>query len=341
MTKMRLLWVVLALTSLSSVVPASAIVIEEVDLGLGRTEENQILAPLFEADGVGAISVGDVESRLNPDDFVVYRMTKSVLTDRPQHKTPRYKLAPSIDLGSLLSTAIRDEAEAMGFRVVPEAGDWRVTGTLHDLDVQLRTSGGGFGPTLFYGYADLELKVAHGSEDPVSRRYQTYTFIHLYNAGFGAQDEAKEALMQLVVASAQEAVSRLNRELFHAPRAPGAASRLQGIRPNGEDQEREFLLAGLGGTEEDVPLLLQLLDAEEDEGDRVNILNALAIIGSETAFGPLSRRYAGEDEDCRLFILKAMAYLDTEESRAFISKHGPRDDDLACRVWAKRALSGA
>ncbi len=336
----RALSAMLALALAGPVASASAIMIDEVELELGRTEENRIGAPLFEADEVGAISVGAIESRLDPDVYVVYRMTKSVLRETTKRKKPHYKLAPSIDLGSLLATALREEADAMGFRVVPEAGDWRVTGTLHDLDVQLRQSGGGFGPTLFYGYADLELEVAHGAGEPMTRRYRTFTFLHLYNAGFGAQDEAKEALMQLLVASAQEAVSRLNRELFHAPPAPGAASRLGSIQPNGDDQERDFLLVGLAGTEQDVPRLLELLDAEEDEGDRVNILNALAIIGSEEAFEPLSRRYADEDEDCRLFILKAMAYLGTEPARAFVAQHGPRDNDLACRIWAHRAAGG-
>lgn len=336
----RALSAMLALALAGPIASASAIMIDEVELELGRTDENRIGAPLFEAEGVGTISVGEIESRLDPDVYVVYRMTKSVLQETTKRKKPHYKLDPSIDLGSLLATALREEASAMGFRVVPEAGDWRVTGTLHDLDVQLRQSGGGFGPTLFYGYADLELEVARDAGEPVTRRFRTFTFTHLYNAGFGAQDEAKEALMQLLVASAQEAVSRLNRGLFHAPPAPDAASRLESIQPNGDDQERDFLQVGLAGTEQDVPRLLELLDAEEDEGDRVDILNALAIIGSEEAFEPLSRRYAGEDEDCRLFILKAMDYLGTEPARAFVAKYGPRDNDLACRIWAQRAVGG-
>jgi len=316
----------------------SAIVVDSVDLDLGRTEENRISAPLFETDGVGSISFEPVASRIDTDDYVAYRLTKKVLTDRSVRKKPHFKLDPSIDLGALATTALREEASAMGFKVAPEAGTWHVSGTLHDLDLQLHASGGGFGPTLFYGYADLELAVRKGTGEPVTRRFQTFTFTHLYNAGFGAQDEVKEALARLLVESAQEAISRLNRGLFHAPPAPRVAYLLESIRPGGDDQELEYLQVGLGGTGEAVPRLLQLLDAEDNEGDRVDILNALAIIGSDDAFEPLSSRYAGEDEDCRLFILKAMAYLDTERSRELIRQHGTRDSDLACRMWAQRAL---
>jgi hypothetical protein len=334
----RALQVALVLALVGPLAQASAIVVDSVDLDLGRTEENRISAPLFETDGVGSISFEPIASRVDTGDYVAYRLTNKFLKDRSARKKPHFKLDPSIDLGALLTKALREEGSAMGFEVAPEGGAWRVSGTLHDLDLQLHASGGGFGPTLFYGYADLELAVRKGTGEPVSRRFQTFTFTHLYNAGFGAQDEVKEALAGLLVESAQEAISRLNRDLFHAPPDPRVAYRLESIRPGGDDQELDFLLVGLGGTDEAVPRLLRLLDAEDNEGDRVDILNALAIIGSDDAFEPLSSRYADEDEDCRLFILKAMAYLDTERSRELIRQHGTRDRDLACRMWAQRAL---
>ena len=151
--------IALVLALFGPLAQASAIVVDSVDLELGRTEENRITEPLFATDGVGTISFETIASRLAPDDYVAYRLTAKSLTDRSARKKPHFKLDPSIDLGALLTAALREEASAMGFEVVPEASAWRVSGTLHDLDLQLHASGGGFGPTLFYGYADLELAI--------------------------------------------------------------------------------------------------------------------------------------------------------------------------------------
>jgi hypothetical protein len=336
----RILAIVAFLLVLGPVPTAHGFVIEDLDLALGRTEENRIGAPIFDTEGIAAISFGKIASRIDPDDYVVYKMTKSQLTPRPAKKSPHYKLHPSIDLGSLLTDALRSEAGAMGFRSDAGPDVWQVGGSLHDLVLEFRPSGGGFGPALFYGYADLELEARWGGAEARTLRLRTYSMSHLYNGGFGLADEAKEALMRFLIDSAQEAVSRLNRELLHALPQASIASRLQSLQPDGEDQENDLRLIGLSGSPEAVPRLLDLLAAESDESDRVDILDALAKIGSEEAFDALSRRYAEEDEDCRLFTLKAMAAMGDDRAREFIARQGTTDKHLPCRVWARRMSSG-
>jgi hypothetical protein len=310
----------------------SAFVIERLDLEKGRNEENRINTPMFDTSGIGTVRFGAIESSYDTGDYLVYLMHKSLLTPKPKRPKPHYKLDPSVDLGDVFGDVLGSESVAMGFR--EGAGGWTVTGSIRDIVLEIRPSGGGFGPLLFFGYMDLELDV----EGAGTHRMKLYNFSQNYNAGFGAQDEAKETLARFLIESAQEALARLNRDVFHAPPLPDIAARLEKLVPNEEHQEHDLLLIGLSGSTEAVPKLLGLLEAEKDESDRVNILNALANIGSPDAFDALARRYAGEDEDCRLYTLKAMGYMETEQARAFIAENGSNDKYLPIRVWASRAV---
>jgi hypothetical protein len=270
-------------------------------------------------------------------------MKKSLLTPKPKHPSPHYKLAPSVNLASLFQEALRSETAAMGLTVTdasPAPNGWRVSGTLHEIVEEIRPSGGGFGPLLFFGYVDVELVVAGSGGGEKTMRLQFYNMSQIYNAGYGVRDEAREALAQLLVESAQETIARLNRAVFHAPPHPSVAERVGQLQGDIEDQERELLLIGLSGSTAAVPHLLELLESERDEGDRTDILNALANIGSPEALDVLSRRYRKEDEDCRFFTLKAMDYIDDPAAREFLETQGVKDKNLPCRVLAHRATDG-
>jgi len=324
---------VLVLVVLVGMAPAvSAIVVDRLDLENGYTDENRIDTPVFDTSGIGAVAFGAIESSCDTEEYLVYMMTKSLLTPKPKRPKPHYKLDPSVDLGDLFGNALRSESIAMGFKDGTDG--WTVTGSIHDIVLEIRPSGGGFGPLMFFGYMDLELHVQGAG----THRMELYNLSHNYNAGFGAQDEAKETLARFLIESAQEALARLNRDVFHAPPHPNIASRLQTLVPNKEHHEHDLLLIGLSGSSEAVPKLLELLEAEKAERDRVNILNALANIGSTDAFDALSRRYAKEDEDCRLYTLKAMDYMETERARSFIAESCTTDKNLPVRVWASRAV---
>ncbi|MEE8522637.1 MAG: hypothetical protein V3T72_01800, partial [Thermoanaerobaculia bacterium] len=143
---------------ISSLVPVSARVMEGLSLEEGHTEENQIRSPVLDTSGVGAVSFGEFRSTPGPGDHIAYMMHKSQLTAKPKYRQPRFELAPSIDLGALFAEALRSEAAAMGFS--GDSGDgWKVSGTLHDPVMEFSTSGGGWGPLLFYGYMELELTI--------------------------------------------------------------------------------------------------------------------------------------------------------------------------------------
>ena len=113
------------------------------------------------------------------------------------------------------------------------------------------------------------------------------------------------------------------------------------LKPNQKDPENHLLRIGLSGYAPGVPLLLEILDQEKDESDRVHVINALANIGSSEAIDGLAGRYGQEDEDCRYFTLKAMSYIGSSEANEFVAKDGVHDKKLACRVLAQRALEGA
>ena len=103
----------------------------------------------------------------------------------------------------------------MGFRP-PGAGakQWHIGGVVTDIYLESRQVV--MGSTLFYGFMTLELQVRNGAAEaqPVSLRLHNY--YGSYNAGMGRQDEAKQGLMRLLVEGAQETLSQLNRNYFHA-----------------------------------------------------------------------------------------------------------------------------
>ena len=327
----------------ASVATVLALTMEKLELSDGRSGENYILKPVFDTEGIGALQFGKLDPAYDEGGFIVFKQTKSLLGENPKHPKPHYKMDPSIDLCSLLAEALRSEAAAMGFEVVPEregGASWQITGTLHDINVGIKQIP--FGMTLFFGYMNVELSVRNGSgEQSIPFRFPLFNMSQFYNAGMGLQDEAREALARLIIESAQEIVARINREVFKAPPHPDTVLLATDLKPNQKDPENRLLRIGLSGYARGVPLLLEILDQERDESDRVHVINALANIGSPEAIDALAGRYGKEDEDCRYFTLKAMSYIGSSEATEFVATEGVHDRNLACRVLAQRALDAA
>ncbi len=319
-------------------VPATALVLENFSLDAGRTEDNRIIAPVFDAAGMPSVHFSAFSFEPDRSQHVVYRiLTESLLGSSPRFKKPRYVLEAGTQLEEHLTEALRTEAKAMGFDASETASaGWRVGGTIHKLAVELRTSGGGWGPYLFFGHLDATFTVQRENEPAVQHRWQHFDMSHIYNAGFGAQDEAREALARFLLSAAQEIVARLNRHHFNAPPHPSVLSLLEGLGSEDDRFENSVLRVGLSGDPAAEPLLLQMLRDERDEADRANIVNALANLGQPGTFDELSSRYDGEDEDVRLFILKAMSYHGGERASDFILTKGTADKNLPVRVLASR-----
>lgn len=308
---------------LSLAMPAGALgkTIKKLDLEDGREEDNRIERPIYDAEEVGPVTFAEIDWPYDSSRLVGYYMWKKLAGEDPQRPKKGFRFHDSIDLGALFTEALRAESSAMG--LAEGAGDgWRVSGVLNDFAVEWANSGGGFGPILCYGYLDISLE----ARDPAGELHSVDYLIHTFSQG--------GCFQRCIVEAAQEVVARLNRDLLHAPPHPSIIARLEGLTANEENQEHDLLMIGLSGATDAVPRLLELLEAEKDEADRVNIINALALLGTDPVFEPLARRYAAEDEDCRLLILKAMGYLDTPPAREFVTTHGREDRNLACRVWS-------
>ncbi len=334
MNKTWAIAIVVLLASLPA--PAWARVMEGLVLEDGRTDENQYRTPVIDAVGIAPISFGKFESNPGPGGHIAYLMHKSQLTAKPKYKT-HYELSPSIDLGAAFVEALHSESNQMGFSTSAQAG-WKVSGTLNNPVLEIRPSGGGWGPLIFYGYMELELTIEDAEGNTSSERMTALNMSHHYNAGFGAQDEVREALARFLIEAAQEVVARLNRKYFKAPPHPQISGLLNSLRPDDDDPENKLRAIGLSGSQEAIPKLLELLEQDDEEDNRLQMINALALLGAEEAIPALARRYAGEDEDCRVFTLKALDYLGTAEARAVIEKQGVDDKHLPCRVIARRAI---
>jgi hypothetical protein len=65
------------------------------------------------------------------------------------------------------------------------------------------------------------------------------------------------------------------------------------------------------------------------------VINALGLIGDESAADTLKRRYPTEEEDARFYTLKALDYIGGS-SRAFAKEQGAKDASNGCRRLAER-----
>ena len=289
-----------------------------VDLSLGQTERNRLSA-VYDAAGIAPVRFETLE----------WEGDGGPLVRRLKNEKVRYTAGP--DLGLHLLDALQSEARAMGLPA-GEGQGWTVRGVVDDVSLYERRIP--YGPLMFYAFLRATLEVESPAGEKGTRTYDVHDIYWRYNAGFGARDEAMEALAAFLIGSSQELVARLNRDWFHASPAASIVNRRVGLDMLEEDEPlvREIGLAGSSGH---VETLLRLLDTVSEEDERVEIINALALIGDPRASEPLQRRYSSEGEDARFFTLKALDSIGGE-ARAFAREHGARDESHGCVRLAGR-----
>lgn len=311
--------------------PAVAIrPVESFRLEDGRSDRNRISSPVWDTANVGPVAIDRITWKPEAD----YRLVR-----RLHRRHPQYTISPSLDLGTQLAIALQNEGAALGLRMsTPGAAGWTIEGEIQDLYFE------GvpviYGPNLFYGFLDVALTVRRGEGEPRTVRYRSHNMYARFNGGFGLQDEVAEVTAHFLIDSAQEMLARLNRDFFQAPALPVFRLEAQALTSGAPLDERktELRRIGLSGSPDTLPILLDLLAREKDEGHRLYVLDALANLGRTDAVRPLAERYDKEDEDCRYFTLKAWDYIGGDEARALIRQKGLKDQDRPAQSLASRAM---
>lgn len=325
------LWSFIVAAAVAAVVPqtAGAGSIKQVILEEGRTEENQIVSPAFDAAGAPGIVIGEVGSALAPEKQVIERYGWGMVIDTT--------LGPAIRPGDLLAQAMRIEGDALGLPLTnQDAGAWRVSGQVDDLALKFRVVA--FGPLIFHGFLQATFTVTGPDGGSAERTYQVFNQAARYNAGMGIEDEVSEALAQLFLEAGQEVMSRLNRDFLHLPARVTMAERARSLAGQDVDgRESELRTIGLSLAPEAVEPLLRALEGERDEDDRAHLIDALGNLGDPAVVPALTRGFQGEDKDCRFAILDALNTLGGEEARRFIREVGAKDAEKAVRLVSDHA----
>jgi hypothetical protein len=304
--------------------------IKELTLEEGHDDVNRLTAPAVDGAGT-ALAVGTIASTFDKGAKIVRRGATGFMT-----RGPEYNLDASLDLGALFASALKQEATAMGFAAAGTS-PWQIDGTIKDIYVESKQIP--YGATLFWGYLDIDFRVARGGPaQTVSMRLHNYN--GGYNAGMGRKDEAAVALAHLLVEGAQEALARLNRLHFKAPPHPGIAAVIEQMKAPGERSAAALHRLGLSGSSDAPAVLLSLVPKEPDENRRSSLIEALARLGAAEAVPVLSQRYATEDEDCRWVTLKAMDYIGAADAQSLVKGAGLGDKDGGPRRLAEK-ITGA
>jgi hypothetical protein len=304
--------------------------IKTLTLDEGRDDVNRVTAPVV--DGMSTpIAVGTIAATFDRGAKIVRKGATGFMT-----RGPEYNLDKAVDLGALFAQALKTEGTAMGFGSA--AGGWQIDGTI--TDVYLESKQIPYGATLFWGFMDVDFRVAKGAAPPQTVSMRLHNYNGGYNAGMGRKDEAAVALAHLLVEGAQEALARLNRLHFKAPPHPGVAAVIEQVKASGDQRPAAAVhRLGLSGAPEAVPVLIGLVGTEPDENRRAALIEALARLGAADAVGPLATRYATEDEDCRWATLKAMDYIGGAEAETLLKGPGRGDKDGGPRRLAERVTA--
>lgn len=312
------------------VAPVGAGTIKAIDLAAGRTDENGITEPVFDAADVAPIVIGAITSDVGTDQKVAEKLSWTA--------PPSQTLQPQVAPGSLLADALRSEGASLGLPVrgeAPATGAWQVSGNLGDLLVEMRAIP--FGPIIFYGTLEATFTVESPEGETTEHAMRFVDMTARYNAGMGVEDEISEALAELILEAGQEAMARMNRRLFRAPVRSEMATRAQALVGRDVDgHESEVRTIGLSGTPEALDPLLTVLRQEENEDDRVHVVRALGNLGQAEAVPVLIERYPTEEGEVRYAILAALDTLGGEEAAALIRKEGTKDDLKAAKNLARR-----
>lgn len=313
--------------------------LEFVDLSVGYdTEDNVLTGPVFEGASAPPLVFEALTDELDRSELFVRKVPGGFV--RPL----RYGIAPSLDLAGLMTTALRSESATLGLRSSPAEEAVKVSGKISEAFVENRPVVAG--AILFYAYMilDLELTFPDGRKETMRAVY--HDMVSRYNGGFGARDEAGEAIARFLVQSAQEVAARIAREHLKAPVHPGVPALIPGLQRTGaEGQYVALRRLGLSGHPEALEPLLTLLSREKEEDNRSQVINALANLRSPEALERLASRYkADKDEDCRFYSIKAFVYRlnegDGDQSLAWIKDLGTKDKNMAtkrlARYWLDR-----
>ena len=320
----------IAVAGLAASATVSAIdTIKAVRLADGYNDTNRLTAPVVDPARAPSLTI-TIKGAYDKGAKIVRRGATGMFT-----RGPEYNLDKAVDLGAILTEAARTEAAAMGFKTAGGDGGWSIDGTISD--VYLESKQIPYGATLFYGYLLLDVQLRQGTGAPESRQMRFHTYFGGYNAGLGRRDEAESALSYLLVETAQDLLSRLNRERLQAPAHPEIGSLVSRIQPGGLDPEGpEMHRIGLSGVPGAAAALIKWIPAEPDENRRSAMIDTLADLGSPEAVSLLASRYPAEDEDCRWYTLKAMDYIGGEPALALVRDRGTRDKDGGPRRIAER-----
>ncbi|MFI5076923.1 MAG: HEAT repeat domain-containing protein, partial [Vicinamibacteria bacterium] len=303
--------------------------IKELSLDDGHDDVNKLIAPAVDGSRT-AVAIGTIAGTFDKSAKIVRRGATGFMT-----RGPEYNLDKALDLGALFGSALKQEATAMGFGA-SGASAWQVDATIKDIYVESKQIP--YGATLFYGFMDVDFRVAQGGAAPQTVSMRLHNYNGGYNAGMGRKDEAMVALAHLLVEGAQEALARLNRLHFKAPPHPGVAALLEQVKTMGANRPAAAVhRVALSGSPEAPAALLALVPKEPDENRRSSLIEALARLGAPEAVPVLSQRYAAEDEDCRWVTLKAMDYIGGADAEALLKSAGLADKDGGPRRLAEKA----
>jgi hypothetical protein len=314
---------------LAGALPAEAAgPLAEINLELGRTDTNRMIAPVFDTAQTPSVRFEPLQVDFDTSGLVVRRLVKRV---------PQNTLPGTLDVGQLLADGLTWEGRSMGLRRAEgDAADWTVTGRIDDLFLETRPIP--FGPILYYTHLHVTLTVeGKGMKETVPIR--VHNIIARFNGGMGARDENTEAFNIFMVEASQELVARLNRRFFQAPPNPAIEASIAGLSPTlvGE-RESELRRIGLSGSPAAIQPLLELLRQLPDENHRVHVVEALTWLGAEEAVPVLIERFKEEDEDVRYYTLKLVDAIGGSEVENFLKTRARFDPDPACRAFANRLM---
>jgi hypothetical protein len=305
--------------------------LDKVSLEDGRHDENRVQGPVWETQGAPSVRFGEVTCTCQAGDPLVRRAKSG---------KPRYVIGSQLDLPGLLASALRAEAATLG---LPTAADSSSSGPVVDVSIEHIELGEKripFGPLMYFTVLEVELRASGAPGVEPVHRLSLPNLAWQYNAGFGARDEASEALAMVIVEAAQEIVGYVATEIARLEPASTIAGTLAAIRAYGvEDREAEVRRIGLSGARALATELAALAASQDEEDERSEIFDALAMLRDASVVPELIRFYDGEDADARFFLLKALAAIGDAAAMQFLEGRGTGDPEAGCRQLAERAIA--
>ena len=139
--------------------------------------------------------------------------------------------------------------------------------------------------TLFWGFMDVDFRVAKGGAPPQTVSMRLHNYNGGYNAGMGRKDEASVALAHLLGAKVRRRRWRGSTGCTSRRRRIRRSLRLlDQVKTMGEHRPAAALhRLGLSGSPDAPAVLLALVPAEPDENRRSSLIEALGRLGAAAA----------------------------------------------------------